>query len=156
LTWIYQFKEFTEVPKEVVGFVYCITNLLDGRRYIGKKSVMFSRLTKTIKKRKKRIKFESDWRDYWSSSEAVKQDVDNYGHHNFRREIIHLCTSKSQLNYLELREQMDRRVLETNDYYNEYIQVRIKKCHTLTHTTSTVEGANLVVKKEKPRRSLTE
>lgn len=93
---------------------------------------MFSRLKKTTNKRKIKIKYESDWRDYWSSSKEVKKDVDSLGPQNFKREIIYFCTSKAQLNYLELREQMDRRVLESDDYYNEYVHVRIRKSKCLT------------------------
>lgn len=134
--WIYQFKEFSDIPEGVVGFVYCITNMENGRRYIGKKIAQFSRLKKVKNKRNKRIKFESDWRDYWSSSEAVKRDVKNFGAQNFRREVIHLCTSKAELNYLELREQMDRRVLESDDYYNEQIYCRVRKCRYLNASSS--------------------
>ena len=131
MTWIYQGKEFSEIPEGVVGFVYCITNLSDGRCYIGKKSAYFQRLKKVKNKRNKRLKLESNWKSYWSSSEAVKRDVFLLGEWNFKREIIHLCTNKAQLNYLELREQIDRRVLESDQYYNEQIYCRIRKCRYL-------------------------
>lgn len=129
--WIYKAKEFLEIPEGVVGFVYCITNMVNGKKYIGKKNAFFSRLKKAKNKRNKRIKLESNWKDYWSSSEAVKKDVENYGEHNFRREVIYLCYNKMQLNYMELKEQMDRRVLEDENYYNEFIYVRVRKCRYL-------------------------
>jgi hypothetical protein len=132
LPWLYRGKEITEIPEGVIGFVYLITNLKDRRQYIGKKNMFFSRLKKVKNKaHKKRIKYESDWKDYWSSSDALKRDVESLGAHNFEREIIWLCTNKAQLNYLELREQIDRRVLETNDYYNEQIYCRVRKCRYL-------------------------
>jgi len=134
--WRYRGKEFTEIPEGIVGFVYCITNMVNGKRYIGKKNAFTSRLKKVKNKRNKRIKLESNWKDYWSSSEAVHKDVKIYGEENFRREVIHLCYNKMQLNYMELKEQMDRRVLEDEHYYNEWIYVRVRKCKYLYATSS--------------------
>ena len=79
--------------------------------------------------KKKRIKVESDWRDYWSSSEEVKKDVETFGTDKFIREILHICPNKGSCNYLEAREQMDRRVLETDNYYNGQIQCRVHRTH---------------------------
>jgi hypothetical protein len=81
--WTYNKVEVTEAPEGAVGYVYCITNLLTGRKYIGKKLFSFSKTTyKTVKlkngtKKKKKIrsKIDSDWLDYWSSSEELKTDV---------------------------------------------------------------------------------
>lgn len=134
IPWIYQHKEFSEFPEDAIGFVYCITNLTNGRRYIGKKNFFFLRRKKVANKRHRKIKFESDWREYWSSSETLKKDIMSLGEINFRREIIWLCQNKAQMNYLELREQLDRRVLETDDYYNEQIYCRIRKCKYLCPT----------------------
>jgi len=130
--WHYRGKEFLEIPEGIVGFVYCITNMVNGKRYIGKKNAFSSRLKKTKNKRNKRIKLNSNWKDYWSSSSAVHKDVESYGEENFRREVIHLCYNKMQLNYMELKEQMDRRVLEDEHYYNEFIYVRVRKCRNLS------------------------
>jgi hypothetical protein len=130
--WIYEGKELIDIPEGVIGFVYCITNFITGRKYIGKKNMFFSRLKKVKNKaHKKRIKYESDWKDYWSSSASLKEDIEGLGSKNFSREILWLCTNKAQLNYLELREQIDRRVLESPDYYNEQIYCRIRKCRYL-------------------------
>jgi hypothetical protein len=128
--WFYEGKEFLKIPEGIVGFVYLITNLIDDRKYIGKKIAQFSRIKK-IKGRRRRIKKESDWVKYWSSSELLKSDIKKYGEENFKREILHLCTNKMELNYLELKEQIDRRVLESNDYYNELLYCRIRKCKYL-------------------------
>ena len=137
MSWFYLNQEVTELPENIVGFVYLITNLTNNRKYIGKKLANFSKTkTRVIKlksgekkKKKIRTKEESDWRDYWSSSDELKKDVAELGSHNFRREILHYCTSKGMLSYMELREQMDNKVLESDSWYNGIIQVRIHKNH---------------------------
>jgi hypothetical protein len=128
IMWLYEGKELETVPNDAYGFVYLITNNVTGRRYIGKKLFWF-RKTKTVKGKKKRIKVESDWKEYWSSSEDVKKDVSELGEDKFTREVLHVCSNKGSCNYLEAREQMDRRVLETEDYYNGTIQCRIHRTH---------------------------
>ena len=126
--WLYNSSPFEEIPETAYGYVYLITNTITGRKYIGKKLFWF-RKTKVLKGKKKRIKVESDWREYWSSSDEVKKDVETLGADKFIREILHICPNKGSCNYLEAREQMDRRVLETEDYYNGQIQCRVHKTH---------------------------
>ena len=126
--WLYKDSPLLEVPETAYGYVYLITNNITGRKYIGKKLFWF-RKTKQVKGKKKRIKVESDWRDYWSSSDEVKADVEKHGADNFIREILYICPNKGLCNYLEAREQMDRRVLETEDYYNGQVQCRVHKTH---------------------------
>jgi len=128
MSWIDTFgNEIETIPEEYIGFVYLITNNLDGRQYIGKKLAKFSK-TKTIKGKKKRFKVDSDWKDYWGSSELLQADIEKLGVENFTRQIIHFCKNKGTMGYLEAREQMDRRVLELPDvYYNRQIMLR---CHT--------------------------
>jgi hypothetical protein len=137
MTWIYQGSEINELPEDCVGFVYIITNLTNQRKYIGKKLSKFSKTTyKTvkqkngIKKRKKiRSKIDSDWRDYYGSSPELTQDVLSLGAENFVREILFYCKSKAECSYVEAREQFARKVLESNDYYNGHVQVRVHKSH---------------------------
>jgi len=128
MTWLYKGVPFTEPDIKEMGFVYLITNNITGRKYIGKKLFWFSK-SKTVKGKKKRIKVPSDWQEYWSSSDEVQKDVIAIGKDKFTREILHICTNKGSCNYLEAREQMDRRVLETEDYYNGQIQCRVHKTH---------------------------
>ena len=137
MTWLYQDTTVETLPEECVGFVYQITNNLSGRKYIGKKLAKFSKTTyKTvkqkngIKKRKKiRTKIDSDWREYYGSSPELTADVIKLGTENFTREILYYCKSKSECSYIEAREQFARRVLESTDYYNGHIQVRVHGSH---------------------------
>ena len=91
--WLHKGEPVNEIDPKYIAFVYLITNLTDGRKYIGKKLTKFSR-TKTVKGKKKRVSIDSDWQTYWSSSEEVKKDVQELGEQNFRREILHFCISK--------------------------------------------------------------
>lgn len=135
--WVYKNEVVDELPNDIIGFVYIITNNVTGKKYIGKKLAKFSKTkqkTVTLKsgeKRKKKIKTleESDWRTYWSSSDDLKKDVATFGEDKFTREILHYCYGKGVLSYMELREQMDRKVLESTEYYNGIVQVKIHKSH---------------------------
>jgi hypothetical protein len=108
--------------------VYLIKNRVNGRSYIGKK-LFKRRKTKQVKGKKKKILVESDWEDYYSSSEELKTDLKTIGEEFFYREIIHLCRTRGTCNYLELREQIDRRVLESNDWYNGFVGSKIHRSH---------------------------
>lgn len=129
MTWFYKGNVVEEIDPQYSAFVYLITNKITGRMYIGLKQTTFSK-TKQVKGKKKRIRVESDWRDYWSSSEELKKEVVQLGEDKFTREIIYWCKLKSHANYLEAREQMDRRVLENPDkYYNGIINCRVSRNH---------------------------
>ena len=135
--WTYQSAEVLELPEDCIGFVYCITNTVTGRRYIGKKLAKFSKTTyKTVKlkngtKKKKKIrsKIDSDWQEYYGSSVELSKDIDALGKEKFTREILHYCKSKAETSYVEAREQFDRKVLESDDYYNGQISVRVHGSH---------------------------
>ena len=133
MTWYYKRKKILEPPEDIIGFVYCITNLLTQKKYIGKKLFHFSKTKykvvklKNGKKKRKKIKgtVESDWLDYYGSSKELQADIEKLGVENFRRDILYLCKSKAEASYLEAKEQFDRRVLETDEYYNGIINVRV-------------------------------
>jgi hypothetical protein len=126
--WIYNKNPLEEIPENAYGYVYLITNIITGRKYIGKKLFWF-RKTKVLKGKKKRLKVESDWKDYWSSSDELKADIKKLGINNFSREILHICPNKGLCNYLEAKEQMVRCVLETDQYYNSQVQCRVHRTH---------------------------
>lgn len=130
--WIYNDEELKEIPEGIIGFVYLITNKVTNKKYIGKKQFHFRR-TKTIKGKKKRTVVESDWQNYYGSNEELKEHVALYGEHKFRREVLYLCKNKSQMSYLELREQIDKRVLEKEEYYNQWISAKCRKTKHLTN-----------------------
>ena len=139
MTWFYQDIPVETLPEDCVGFVYLITNIASQRKYIGKKLAKFSKTTqRTVKlkngnkkKRKIRTKVDSDWRDYYGSSPELTRDVELLGKDNFHREILYYCRSKSECSYIEAREQFSRRVLESADWYNGHIQVRVHGSHIL-------------------------
>ena len=139
MTWLYNDLPIDELPEDCVGFVYLITNLTNDRKYVGKKLAKFSRTTtKTVtlkngtkKKKKIRSKIDSDWLEYYGSSNELNKDVEALGKDNFRREILYFCKSKAECSYIEAREQFARRVLETTDYYNNNIMCRIHGSHII-------------------------
>jgi len=127
MSWLYKNKEVTEIPTEFIGFVYLITNTTNDRKYIGKKLTQFKRSKKPLKGRtnKRRYTVESDWKDYYGSSDELTADVELLGKDKFKREIMFWCSSKSQLSYIEAREQFTHKVLESKQWYNGHIRVRV-------------------------------
>ena len=133
MQWIYRNEPVTELPTDCAGFVYLITNTENGRMYVGKKLSRFKttrykmHTQKNGKKVRKKIKgaVSSDWQDYYGSSDQLNRDVETLGKDRFRREILYYCRSKAELNYVEAREQFARKVLESDQYYNGHIRVRV-------------------------------
>jgi hypothetical protein len=135
--WLYNNEIIEELPDDCVGFVYLITNKATSRMYVGKKLAKFSKTTyKTVKlkngtkkKKKFRSKIDSDWLEYYGSSLELNKDVELLGNENFLREILFFCKSKAECSYIEAREQFARKVLESDDYYNGQISVRVHGSH---------------------------
>ena len=133
MQWIYRNEPVTELPTDCAGFVYLITNTQNGRMYVGKKLARFKttrykmHTQKNGKKVRKKIRgaVASDWQDYYGSSDALLKDLEKLGPDKFRREILYYCRSKAELNYIEAREQFSRKVLESDQYYNGHIRVRV-------------------------------
>lgn len=134
--WIYLDSPFTsEQISDHIGFVYKITNTNDGRFYIGKK--LFTRAgRKKVKGKTKKIRVESDWMKYYSSSDELNEDVQKLGKNVFRREILRLCKSKSECTYYEAKYQFELSVLLVNTY-NKWIQCKIRR-NTQLHSTATL------------------
>ena len=137
--WIFQKTVVESLPEDCVGFVYLITCNLTGRMYIGKKLAKFSKTAyKTVvlkngtkKKKKIKSKIDSDWMTYYGSSVELSKDIELHGEDNFTREILYYCKSKAECSYIEAREQFSRRVLESTEYYNGQISVRVHGSHII-------------------------
>jgi hypothetical protein len=127
MSWLFEGNVLEDLPVDCEAFVYLITNNTTGMKYVGKKLAKFKVTKQPLKGKtnKRRSTKESDWREYWGSSDRLKADVERLGANNFTREILHFCPSRGIASYLEAREQFERRVLETDDYYNGIINVRI-------------------------------
>ena len=132
MNWLFENKEFTsEEIGDYVGFVYLITDLKNNKMYVGKKNFWSIRKLPPLKgqKRKRTKKAESDWKNYFGSSEAVKLLVEEYGQDSFKREILRLCKTKGEMSYFEAKEQFDREVLFSDEYYNAFIGCKIHANH---------------------------
>lgn len=135
--WFYNDTVVDALPDDCVGFVYLITNLTNNRKYVGKKLSKFSKTTYRVvklkngtKKRKKiKSQIESDWQTYYGSSVELLADIAQLGTDKFKREILHYCGAKAVCSYIEAKEQFDRKVLESTDYYNGIISLKVHKNH---------------------------
>ena len=133
MQWIYKNEPVEQLPEECVGFVYIITNTVSGRMYVGKKLARFKttrykmHTQKNGKKIRKKIRgaVASDWQEYYGSSDQLNRDVESLGRDRFQREILYYCRSKAECNYIEAREQFARKVIESDQYYNGHIRVRV-------------------------------
>ena len=133
MQWIYKNQPVIQLPEDCVGFVYIITNTISGRMYVGKKLARFKttrykiHTQKNGKKVRKKIRgaVASDWQEYYGSSDQLNRDVESLGRDRFQREILYYCRSKAECNYIEAREQFARKVLESAQYYNGHIRVRV-------------------------------
>ena len=137
--WKYKGKVFTsEDIADYEGFVYIVTDLDNGMKYIGKKNFYSRTKMRPLKgqKRKRTKVTESDWQTYHGSSEEVKLLVEQGK--KFDREILHLCHSKGEMSYLEMREQIVRDVLHKPDeYYNAFVGGKIHRKHVKKLFTNT-------------------
>lgn len=129
--WYYNDKEFTETPEDYQGFVYQITELDTGKKYVGKKNFWRPKTLPVTKTRKRRVRtrVESDWRDYYGSSKEVQLLVESKGTSNYKRIILRLCKTKGEMSYYEAKEQFDKDVLLSDEYYNEFIGCKIHSRH---------------------------
>ena len=126
--WLYNDKVFeSEDIKDYFGFCYLLTDLENGKQYIGRKYFYSIRKKKGIRKK---VRSESDWKSYYSSSKKVQQIVKESGPNRFKREILSLYIKKGQVNYNETKLLFQHNVLEAKDengeklYYNDNIMNR--------------------------------
>ena len=126
--WLYDGKVFeSEDIKDYFGFCYILIDLENGMKYIGRKYFYSVRKKKGIRKK---VRSESDWKTYYSSSKKIQQLVLESGPNRFKREILSLYKKKGQVNYNETKLLFQHNVLEAVDeygkklYYNENIMNR--------------------------------
>lgn len=123
--WYHNGKILTEEDvEEYVGMVYLLENTENGRFYVGKK-FFHKKKTYQIKKKKKKKTVQSDWKDYYGSSKELLEDIEKVGKNKIKRTVLHLCKSKTQCSYYEMKEQVEREVLLREDYYNGFIGGKI-------------------------------
>lgn len=136
MSWLYNDVPFTnaeateKITDGYIGFVYEILDTQNNKKYIGKKLLVSKKKLAPLKgQKRKRIKIvQTDWETYYGSSESVKLLVEERKE-TFTRRILHFCKSKGELSYTEAKEQFDREVLLSDDYYNEFIGVKINSSH---------------------------
>lgn len=138
MNWLYDNKEMGEIsdfPESTYGFIYLIEHIPSGKKYIGKKQLLFKRNVKLGKKelaeitgkgrkpKTKEVIKESDWKTYWGSSIDFNKFVKKEGEDKFKKIILHLCTSKKLLTYYEMKYLFLNEVIEReNEYFNDNIQ----------------------------------
>lgn len=129
--WLYENKSYDETPEDFQGFVYEITELDTGKKYIGKKNFWKPKVLPVTKTRKRRVRtrVESDWKSYFGSSAEVQSLVESKGETSFKREILRLCKTKGEMSYYEAKLQFENDVLLSDKYYNEFIGCKIHARH---------------------------
>ena len=129
--WTFNEEEYNKTPEDYQGFVYQITELDSNKKYIGKKNFWKPKTLPITKSRKRRVRTrtESDWRQYYGSSDEVRKLVESRGQDKFKREIIKLCKTKGDMSYYEAKMQFDNDVLLRKDYYNSFIGCKIHAKH---------------------------
>lgn len=126
-SWIYKTESFETIesaPSEAIGFIYLITHIPTNKKYIGRK-LLYKTAYKQVNKKKKRIKVESDWKEYYSSSPEIHSMIEEEGCDNFKREILFFCNSKAELNYAEEKLLYSIGVLESDEWFNSNIRSKM-------------------------------
>ena len=129
----------TDIPAKAIGFIYVISTPC-GKKYLGRKMLKATK-TKQTKGVKKKIKVDSDWRDYWSSSPELKAMVAEKGTDGFKREIIYFAYSKGMLAYAEEKALYSLGVLESDNWINGNIRAKVLKNWVDTKTTQLLNDA---------------
>ena len=125
--WLYEGKEYIH-GGDWYGFVYLIENLNNGKKYIGRKYLTKAGY-KTVKGKRKKIRVESDWGDYYGSSPSLKEDVEKFGKENFKRTILRLCKTRGECNYFETKYIFDNDAILDPNYYNNWVSCKIQASH---------------------------
>ena len=123
--WLYKGEPLNDPPDNAFGFIYQITNVQTGRKYIGRKYFGKTRRVKQKgKTRRKVVRTESDWKTYTGSSKTLTADIQKLGKDMFTFEILLLGYTKGQVNYLEENVQHSLQVVMSDQYYNDCVGSR--------------------------------
>jgi hypothetical protein len=140
MTWYYKngiFKE--ESINDYYGFVYSIENVVTQKKYIGKK--FFTKAgTKQINGKKKKTRKKSDWENYYGSNKVLQEEVKLFGGSNFCRTILKLCKTRSECAYWETYYIITLGALLKEEYYNDWLMVRVRKDHLKNMLTEEKES----------------
>ena len=132
-------NSYEEFPEGVYGYIYQTTHIPTGKKYIGKKSLVYNQKKKLSKKElaawtgrgrppaHKTVQKESDWKTYYGSHEFIKTSIKEGKQDDFERVILQLAYSKKELTYLENKWLFSMAVLESEDYLNDNIEGRYFK-----------------------------
>lgn len=136
MSWKYKegtISSIEEFPEGTQGFVYQVIHNPSGKKYIGKKTLYFSRKKPLTKKEKlewnkpgkipksKTVISESDWKNYYGSNKFILEEIKKGNHSDFSRTILDFGKTKKNLTYLELKHQILNNVLEDSTYLNDNI-----------------------------------
>ncbi len=128
MTWIHEGQVVEEIPEKSYGFVYIITQRSTGKRYIGRK--FFTKAGyKTVNKNRKKIRLESDWKDYWGSSPALSRVIEEFGKEDFSREMVRICYNRSECSYYESKLIFEHDAILSEKFFNDWISCKISSVH---------------------------
>jgi hypothetical protein len=128
MAWLYEGQAVEEIPDGAYGFVYIITHLSTGKKYIGRK--FFTKAGyKTVAGKRKKIRLESDWKDYYGSSPALARAIEAEGKEAFAREIVRICQNRSQCSYYESKLIFEHDAILSDAFYNDWISCKISSRH---------------------------
>ena len=125
--WLYSGKvieSIDDMPSGCIGFIYEVTHIPSGKKYIGKKSLYHKKTRPPLKgQKRKRVEFvESDWKTYHGSHEEIKGLLKENGSEIFERKIMEFAKTKKRLSYLETKYLFKLEVLENqSQYFNSNI-----------------------------------
>jgi len=140
--WLYkdkQINELTDMPEHTFGFIYEVTHVPTGRKYLGKKQLIsvqnkplgkkeLAELTDKRASKKKKVIKESDWKTYYGSNPEIKQLIKDKKQSEFTREIVMFVSSKKLLTYYENKFLFINEVIEPHtNYINDNIEGRYFK-----------------------------
>lgn len=140
--WLYQNKEIKELedmPEDIFGFIYEVTHIPTGRKYLGKKQLIsvtkkalgkkeLALITDKRASKSKIVRKESDWKTYYGSHSEVKSLIKEGKQSEFSREILIFTPNKKLHTYYENKLLFMKGVIEPDsNYLNDNIEGRYFK-----------------------------